>query len=92
MPYDIAMCGGGVCHLRYACYKHTGEILGRQDFMMSVPYNAETKTCDMFLSNEHQIQKRAYEIWLSQEKPDNKAEENWQQAQAEIIAEIAFVL
>ncbi len=92
MPYDIAMCGGSVCHLRFNCYKHTGEILGRQDFMMSVPYNTETKSCDSFLDNNAQIQERAYQIWLAQGKPKGDADANWQQAQQEIIAEIAFIL
>lgn len=92
MPYDIAMCGGGVCHFRFECYRHTGELLGRQDFMMSVPYNQNTKSCDMYMSNEPQFQKRAYEIWLAQGKPEGKADENWAQAKEEIIAEIAFIL
>ncbi|CAH0995391.1 hypothetical protein EMA8858_01512 [Emticicia aquatica] len=84
MPYEITLCAGGDCPIKQYCYRHTAEILGRQDFFGSVPFDYTTKKCYYFLKNEayfEQIRKNAYKIWENNGKPDNSSVSHWQLAE-----------
>jgi hypothetical protein len=55
--YDIAMCPGGKCPMKYGCMRFIGEIEGRQDFFGSPPFkNAET--CEYFMDARAELAKR----------------------------------
>jgi hypothetical protein len=44
---DITMCEGRDCPLKDHCYRHLASPSQRQSFFLNMPYNAETKTCDL---------------------------------------------
>ncbi|TAH31467.1 MAG: DUF2934 domain-containing protein [Cytophagales bacterium] len=84
MPYDITMCGGENCPLKNNCYRFTGEILARQDFFGSLPYNQKTNECEHFYDNKHQIAEIAFVIWEKDGKPNGKDKIHWEEAKKEL--------
>ncbi len=88
MSYDITLCAGGDCSIKQFCYRHTAEILGRQNFFGNLPCDTTKNTYEYFLKNEFYeelIRQRAYQIW---EKNGRKLEDgfsNWEQAEDEFF-------
>jgi hypothetical protein len=49
---DISMCNGNDCPIKKECYRHTAPTNQHwQAYFMHIPYDAETKTCEMFWDN-----------------------------------------
>lgn len=74
------MCGGKDCPLKNDCYRFTAEILGRQDFFGSIPYNSITQSCEHFYENSRQIAQIAYIIWEKEGKINGNDKIHWQKA------------
>lgn len=93
MPWDITMCGGRGCPLRGTCYRHRAHPTSRQDWFTRAPYDPERDACDAHWSihaviDEEQIRVAAYMIWLNQGRPEGRAEEHWQEAEARAQARL----
>ncbi|MFY7888643.1 MAG: DUF2934 domain-containing protein [Spirosomataceae bacterium] len=91
MSYDITLCGGGDCPLKHFCYRNTAEVLGRQNFFGSMPFDMTTKSCEFFIKNEayfKEIRERAYFLWKSGKLSDGNAVEYWQEAERRFFDEI----
>ncbi len=88
MPYDITLCSGEGCPLRKYCKRSTLEVLGRQDFFGTVPFNTTTKDCDYFYENEtfRALQReKAYQLWQQEGNPHGKDEQHWQEARQAVL-------
>jgi len=49
---DISMCYGQSCPISKECYRHTAKPNAHwQAFFPHIPYDAETKTCEMYIDN-----------------------------------------
>ncbi len=83
--YDMCMCGGKDCPLKNDCYRFTGEVLGRQDFFGSAPYDLITQSCEHFYENSQQIAKLAYIIWEKNGKLNGKDKIDWEKAKKMIL-------
>lgn len=50
---DISMCVGTACPIKNECYRHTAQQSPHwQTFFTIVPYDHETKACEMFWNND----------------------------------------
>jgi hypothetical protein len=91
MPYDVCMCEGGRCPLKENCLRYTGRISARQDFFGMPPYNISTGTCEHFWSDRphpEQVARLAYQIWESENYPENRSIEFWLRAERLLINSI----
>jgi hypothetical protein len=91
MSYDITLCGGGDCPLKHFCYRNTAEVLGRQNFFGSMPFDMTTKSCEFFIKNEayfKEIRERAYFLWKSGKLSEGNALEYWHEAERRFFDEI----
>ncbi len=91
MAYDITLCGGGDCPLKHFCYRNTAEVLGRQNFFGSMPFDMATKKCDFFIKNDsyfQAIRDRAYFLWESGNRSEGRASEHWKEAERRFWDEI----
>jgi hypothetical protein len=91
MPYDITLCAGGDCPIKNFCHRHTAEVLGRQDFFGTLPFNFSSKKCTYFLRNEayfEYIRKKAFKIWELSDKSANNSTTNWEQAEEEFFSSL----
>ncbi|MDX2302832.1 MAG: DUF2934 domain-containing protein [Microscillaceae bacterium] len=82
---DIILCFGGDCPLRKNCFRYTAEILGRQDFFGSPPFDEAKQSCTYWWSNEAQIRAMAYLIWLEAGKPEGRALLHWLEAKEKVL-------
>jgi len=49
---DISMCYGQSCPINKECYRHTAKPNAHwQAYFPHIPYDAETKTCEMYIDN-----------------------------------------
>ena len=80
---DICLCKDQNCPLKNDCYRFTAEFYGRQSFFASSPF--EENTCEYFKSNEFQIARNAYYLWLSEGCQEGKSEEYWLLAKAQLV-------
>jgi hypothetical protein len=88
--YDILLCPGEGCPFKNYCFRHTAEILGRQNFFGSTPYQEKRNTCDYFYENSFfhsEVQLKAYQIWQNQGCPVGQAMQHWQEAKIQVIQE-----
>lgn len=88
MSYDITLCAGGDCTIKQFCYRHTTEILGRQNFFGNIPCDASKNVFDYFLKNEFyddHIRQKAYQIWEMNGRNLGDDSKNWQQAEDEFL-------
>jgi len=84
---DIIMCRGEKCPIKDDCYRFTAEVVWRQDFFGSIPYDFEADDCEHFWDNrplEEEIRPLAYKIWLKAGCPKGHDLEHWVQAEAEL--------
>jgi hypothetical protein len=91
MPYDITLCAGGDCPIQQFCHRNTAEIIGRQDFFGSLPFNFSEKKCTYFLKNEayfEYIRKKAYEIWKRNNEQKDNSLSHWQVAEDEFLSSL----
>lgn len=91
MPYDITLCAGGDCPIKNFCHRHTAEVLGRQDFFGTPPFDFSTKKCAYFLRNEaffQHIRKKAFKIWELSDKSQNNSTTHWEQAEADFFGSL----
>jgi len=82
---DITLCYGLECLQKYECYRHTAVHYGRQDFFGSPPFDKKTNSCELLMSNKHQIEQIAYFIWIDEGKPNNCETIHWQKAIKKLI-------
>ncbi len=90
--YDIALCKGGECPFKEYCFRHTAEVLGRQDFFGTIPYHFPSRSCAYFYENKafkQQRQSKAYQIWQAQGCPDGQDEQHWLEAKEMLLCEAA---
>lgn len=88
MPYDITLCSGEGCPVRKYCKRSTLEVLGRQDFFGTVPFDSTSKNCSYFYENEafRTLQRqKAYQLWQQEGKPHGKDLEHWQAARQAVF-------
>ncbi|WP_394994051.1 hypothetical protein, partial [Emticicia sp.] len=90
MPYDITLCAGGDCPIKQFCNRHTAEILGRQDFFGSIPFDFFNKNCSFFIKNDNyfgHIRLKAFEIWEMSLNQSQNSLQYWQLAEEAFIYE-----
>ncbi len=78
----ILHCYGGHCPFKEDCYRYTQPNPGRDAFG-NIPYNTETNHCEYFYSNipsEELIRQTAYFIWQGHGRPENSAQQDWDEA------------
>ncbi len=75
-------CYGDGCPIKEDCYRFT-QPYPRRDAFGASPYNHITNSCQHFYSNipeESAIRDAAYYIWLRNGKPENQAQQHWDEA------------
>jgi hypothetical protein len=82
--YDITLCSGGECPIKFRCFRYTAEILGRQAFFGGIPFDINKNSCEHFTNNSAQISEVAYYLWLEKGKPSGKSEEIWLEAERKV--------
>jgi Protein of unknown function (DUF2934) len=88
MPTDISMCSGGDCPQKAHCLRFTGAIYGRQDFFGTPPYLQAVGQCAYFMDDrpsQEAIRAYAYSLWEQSGRMDGNADDNWQQAEIELL-------
>jgi hypothetical protein len=91
MPHDITLCAGGDCPLKQFCYRHTTEVLGRQNFFGSLNFDFSTNHCQFFIKNDTyfgHIRLKAFKIWETNKLPDKNSKHYWQLAEDEFLLNI----
>lgn len=67
MP-DISMCSGKDCPLKESCYRFKAVPSEyRQSWLVTPPYNPETKTCDHYWEEDDPKPRRL--AWISKGRP-----------------------
>ncbi len=84
MNLDITYCSGGDCPLRFDCLRYTAEHYGRYDCFGSVPYSAEKRECDVFMSNASQVNTTAYYLWQAAGYPTDSDFRFWFEAKEQL--------
>ena len=88
MPHDITLCAGGDCPLKQFCYRHTTEVLGKQNFYGSLNFDFSTKNCPFFIRNDAyfvHIRIKAFNIWANSDKTSQNSKLYWQIAEEEFF-------
>ena len=91
MPHDITLCAGGDCPLKQFCYRHTAEVLGKQNFFGSLYFDFSTKNCPFFIKNDAyfgHIRLKAFTIWELDKQPDKNTKHYWQLAEDDFFLNI----
>ncbi len=76
---DITFCRGEDCILKQKCYRFTAQVFGKINMFDKNPFNKETKTCEHFKTNHHQIERTAYFLWKNDIEKNN-SEYYWTEA------------
>ncbi len=89
MNLDITYCIGGDCVLRFDCLRHTAEYYGRFDMFGSAPYDHETESCELFMSNAQQVNTTAYFLWQEAGCPSDADMYFWLEAKKKIADSVS---
>ncbi len=92
MPYDITLCSGEGCPVKKYCERSTLEVLGRQDFFGTVPFDTVTRDCRFFYENEtfRSLQReKAYQLWQQAGEQHGKDLQHWQEARQAVFYYLA---
>jgi hypothetical protein len=91
MPHDITLCAGDDCPLKQFCYRHTAELLGKQNFFGSLNFDFSTKNCPFFIKNDNyfgHIRLKAFKIWEMSDKTAQNSKHYWQLAEEEFFSNL----
>ncbi|MCB9687184.1 MAG: DUF2934 domain-containing protein [Alphaproteobacteria bacterium] len=92
MSIDLTLCTGLGCPLRAECYRYRVIAHGRRSSFATPPFVAAAGTCAHLLPlptiGEDDVRTRAYVLWDADGRPDDRADEHWLRAEAELNDEL----